>query len=521
MGAIMGSVRGRLRTIATACVLLGCVATLMAVTSASSLKAAQVEARQQEQAAILLSRIDNAVSEVGMDSLMLDITHGAASVKQKAEVDQAILDADIQAFKAAPMTSAQAAKANAILEALAAWRVFSDDVIAHPPATLEAKSAAADKGAKLDGAVGAAIKAGQSDFEARFDAKQAQARDLGVRIGQVAVTLSVVLGFGIAAFLLMFARSTLRRITVMSKALHRLAEGDLTVRCHLRGQDELSEMGASVDTALEALSTAMSSISGTGTQLRASAESLRSVSDQASSSAGAASGQAGAVASGADMVSATVAAVAASSEQLGSSIQEISRNAQGAVTVATKAVETVRDTTQSMSKLGDSSREIGDVVRLITSIAEQTNLLALNATIEAARAGESGKGFAVVADEVKQLAQETARATGDISRRVEAIQTDAEHAAGTITEIAAVIDQINDYQTTISSAVEEQTAATAEIGQGVARASSGTSDIAHNIAIVASSTLDVATVAEQARSNAATIDTVSAELATLIGRFHF
>lgn len=521
MGVVMGSVRGRLRAIATVCVLLGAVATFLAVTSASSLKAAQVEARQQEQAAISLNRIDKVTSELIVDSLLLSVTHGADTVRQKNDADHAALDVDIRALQAMPMTSAQAAEVSTIVKAIATWRTFLDGTLVHPPATPEESKAAADKGAALANAIGVAIKAGQSDFEGRFDAKQTQARDLGVRMGYVAIALSIVLGFGVAAFLVMFARSTLRRITVMSNALRHLADGDLTARCHLQGHDEFSDMGASVDSALEALSTAMSSISTAGTQLRASAESLRCASDQASSSAGTASGQAGAVASSADTVSHTVASVAASSEQLGSSIQEIARNAHEAVAVATKAVETVRETTQSMSKLGDSSREIGDVVRLITSIAEQTNLLALNATIEAARAGEAGKGFAVVADEVKQLAQETARATEDISHRVEAIQTDADHATGTIAEIAAVIDQINDYQTTISSAVEEQTAATTEINHGVALASSGTSDIAHNIAAVATSTQDVATVVEQARGNAATLDTVSAELATLISRFHF
>ena len=116
-----------------------------------------------------------------------------------------------------------------------------------------------------------------------------------------------------------------------------------------------------------------------------------------------------------------------------------------------------------MAKLGESSPEIGNVVKVITSIAEQTNLLALNATIEAARAGEAGKGFAVVANEVKELAQETAKATEDIARRVQAIQGDTTAAVAAIGEISTIIAQINDQQTTIASAVEEQTATTNEM----------------------------------------------------------
>src|ERR1022692_3793657 len=133
-----------------------------------------------------------------------------------------------------------------------------------------------------------------------------------------------------------------------------------------------------------------------------------------------------------------------------------------------------------VAKLGESSAEIGQVIKVITSIAQQTNLLALNATIEAARAGEAGKGFAVVANEVKELAKETAKATEDISLKIEAIQTDTKGAVDAIAEISAIINQINDLQNTIASAVEEQSATTNEIGRNIAEASKGSTEIAQN-----------------------------------------
>jgi methyl-accepting chemotaxis protein len=165
---------------------------------------------------------------------------------------------------------------------------------------------------------------------------------------------------------------------------------------------------------------------------------------------------------------------------MGVSIREIAGNAASASEVAADAVTmvTTTTTTATVAKLGDSSTEIGKVVKVITMIAGQTNLLALNATIEAARAGESGKGFAVVANEVKELAQETAKATEDIGRRVQAIQGDSRAAVTAIEEISHIIAQINEAQVAIASAVEEQTATTNEMARNVTEAASSAENIA-------------------------------------------
>ena len=167
------------------------------------------------------------------------------------------------------------------------------------------------------------------------------------------------------------------------------------------------------------------------------------------------------------------------------SIRDISKNANDSARVARNAVSVVATTNETMRKLGESSREIGNVIKVITSIAQQTNLLALNATIEAARAGEAGKGFAVVANEVKELAKQTAKATEEISQKIEAIQGGTRGAVTAIEEISAIINQINDISNSIASAVEKQTATTNEIGRSVNEAALGVNDIAKNIGGVA------------------------------------
>ncbi|MEV0564364.1 methyl-accepting chemotaxis protein [Dactylosporangium sp. NPDC050588] len=170
-------------------------------------------------------------------------------------------------------------------------------------------------------------------------------------------------------------------------------------------------------------------------------------------------------------------------------------------------------------RLGSSSAEIGDVIKVITSIAEQTNLLALNATIEAARAGEAGKGFAVVAGEVKDLAQETAEATEEIGQRVRAIQTDTTGAVESISEIARVIGRINEYQTTIASAVEEQSAVTTSMATDLSVAASGADRINGGIGEVVRAVDNTMHGAQATRAAAAELTTMSEELRAIVGGF--
>ena len=219
--------------------------------------------------------------------------------------------------------------------------------------------------------------------------------------------------------------------------------------------------------------------------LASSSEELTSVSQQMSAAAEQTTAQANLVSAAAEQVSGNTRMVSGSIENLVTSIHEIARSAQDAAAVARRAVEMAGTTSGTMDALGRSSGEIGAVVKVITSIAEQTNLLALNATIEAARAGEAGKGFAVVANEVKDLARETAKATEDIGARIDAMQADTQRAVGAIAEIGSVIGRIDELQTRIAAAVEEQSATTGEISRNITEATTGTGEIAENIVQVA------------------------------------
>ncbi|QGG95628.1 methyl-accepting chemotaxis protein [Actinomarinicola tropica] len=245
---------------------------------------------------------------------------------------------------------------------------------------------------------------------------------------------------------------------------------------------------------------------------------LSAVSSQVGASAEETAAQSGVVSSSAEEVSVSVSTVATAVEEMTSSIGEIAQNAAEATRVSQEAVDVAGSTNATVAELGDSSAQIGQVIEVITSIAEQTNLLALNATIEAARAGEAGKGFAVVANEVKDLAKQTADATEEIGSRIAAIQRDSGEAVTAIERIQEVIARVADLQTTIASAVEEQTATTNEISRNVTEAARGAGEIAENISGVAQAAQSTSEGAVATQQAADELQKVAGQLRKLVER---
>lgn len=332
------------------------------------------------------------------------------------------------------------------------------------------------------------------------------------------LALGLAVGLGLATYV---ARLITRPLRSVSDVLEAVAQGDLTRTADVDSKDEVGVMARALDVATENMRQAVQAMAGSATTLSSSSEELSAVNNSIAANAEETSAQSGVVSVAAEQVSRNVQTVATGAEEMGASIREIAQNADEAARVAASAMSVAQTTNATVAKLGTSSAEIGNVVKVITSIAEQTNLLALNATIEAARAGEAGKGFAVVANEVKDLAQETAKATEDIGRRVEAIQADTRAAVEAIGEVSVIIGRINDYQTTIASAVEEQTTTTNEMSRNVAEAATGSSEIASNIASVAAAAQTTSSGVIQSQAAANELARLATELQQLVNQFRY
>ncbi|HWJ09962.1 MAG TPA: methyl-accepting chemotaxis protein [Nocardioides sp.] len=310
-----------------------------------------------------------------------------------------------------------------------------------------------------------------------------------------------------------------QKVAVILDVVSAAAAGDLTREIDIEGDDAVGRVADGLRTLLSTLRSSMGDIGGTAESLAAAAGQLTSLAEGMGEGASMTSDRAASASSASVQISASIQTVATAAEEMTASIREIAKNATEAATVATDAVTVASEAQGTVASLGESSAEIGQVIKVITSIAQQTNLLALNATIEAARAGDAGKGFAVVANEVKELAKETAKATEEIGQKIEAIQSDTQGAVSAISRIADVIARINDIQSTIASAVEEQTATTNEIARSVTEAAGGANGIAEDVTQVATAAADTREGAENTLTSATELTGMAGQLRDLVGRF--
>jgi len=253
-------------------------------------------------------------------------------------------------------------------------------------------------------------------------------------------------------------------------------------------------------------------VSSASTELEASAGTLTSTAERAQELTTM-------VAAASEEASTNVQSVASATEELSSSVNEISRQVQESARMAGEAVDQARKTNERVAELSKVAARIGDVVELINTIAGQTNLLALNATIEAARAGEAGRGFAVVASEVKALAEQTAKATGEIGQQIAGIQAATQESVGAIKEISGTIEKLSEISATIASAVEEQGAATQEISRNVQQAAQGTQQVSSNIVDVQRGASETGSASSQVLSAAQSLSSDSNRLKHEVGKF--
>jgi methyl-accepting chemotaxis protein len=378
-------------------------------------------------------------------------------------------------------------------------------------------------------------------------AKDDAAANYGSALMMLAAILgaAVLAGIGVSFYLI---RDVSNRIESIVKPMQALGQGDLSVEIPHRG--EKTEMGQMAD-ALQIFKEALiakraadeaaakdaeakiergrrvdnitrdfeqmigeivNNVSSASTQLEASAGSLSRTASRSQELSTT-------VASASEEASTNVQSVASATEELSSSVNEISRQVQESARMASDAVGQARGTTERVSELSKAATRIGDVVELINTIAGQTNLLALNATIEAARAGEAGRGFAVVASEVKALAEQTAKATGEIGQQINGIQAATQDSVNAIKEISGTIEKLSEISSTIAAAVEEQGAATQEISRNVQQAAQGTQQVSSNITDVQRGASETGSASSQVLSAAQTLSGDSGRLKTEVSKF--
>jgi methyl-accepting chemotaxis protein len=496
--------------------------------------------------------VERAISDVhsAPAELNLDI------LKAKQEHFQALLNRAKEALREniAGSTAADVKTAStSILAAIGTFEEASKKVFEFAASFAQPEAIAA-----LSSAVAPAETAVQAGFEQFHGAVDRINGEKAAAIEQTTATVTRVV-VGIAALLVallavlsyaVVSRSVVRPLKKLTDGMRELAEGNFgVVLPGLDRKDEIGDMAQAVETFKvkaeenargeaeaqmkqnqvaakqrkadmnrlandfeSAVGEIVETVSSSSTELEASAGTLTATAVRSRELTTM-------VAAASEEASTNVQAVASATEEMTSSVNEISRQVQDSAKMAGEAVDQARKTNDRVGELSKAAARIGDVVELINTIAGQTNLLALNATIEAARAGDAGRGFAVVASEVKALAEQTAKATGEIGQQIAGIQAATQESVNAIKEISGTIEKLSEISSTIAAAVEEQGAATQEISRNVQQAAQGTQQVSSHITDVQRGASETGSASSQVLSAAQSLSRDSNRLKLEVGKF--
>ncbi len=338
-----------------------------------------------------------------------------------------------------------------------------------------------------------------------------------VHIVQLVFTLLTLLT--LVVFALYLHRKLRQGFATLDEALDSMARGDFTYQARVRGGDEIAVMLTKLNRVIQDLRPVIEKLREVSARLETDAREMKSSAEAGISINEHTKARAEDMKRGAEEILSHTEAEARSINEISSAIQEISQNTTKANTITSEAVEKARLAQGIIHKVGEVSREIESVIQLITGVAEQTKFLALNATIEAARAGEAGKGFAVVANEVKELARQTAEATGEITEKVRSMQAEASQAVQATDEIVKVIEEINQIASAIAAAIEEQTAVIAQIAEQVEATRGSAQTLSEEAREAFEAAIQALDSARRNLEQAQTLSRLSQELASLAAQF--